>query len=175
VKLLNRIVDKLQATFPPNRIVVTLTPIVFVPAAASASGWVAEHFPGVDVPAGGVLGLMGAGALAALTLAYKWVDGWQKGEHLNVENDLEDALAEFLADPDAAKALANLHPELLAELVDLSPLADVGRALATTAERVGAGELSNPDAASAITGLEETLRAFVAQHSQPVVAPASSA
>lgn len=174
MKLLSRIIDKLQATFPPNRIVVVLTPLVFVPAAASVSGWIAEHFPGVAIPQGGVLGIMGAAALAALTLAYKWIDGWQKHEPIDVEGDLEDALAEFLADPNAAAHLAQLHPGLLSAIVDLSPLADVGRALATTAEKVKAGELSNPDAASAILGLEETLRAFVAQHSQPAVAPASS-
>jgi hypothetical protein len=79
--LLNRGIDKLQKTFPVNRVVVLLTPIVFVPASAWVTAYVAKHFPGLPAfSSGEVTGLMVAGALSALAAAYKWIDGWQKHE-----------------------------------------------------------------------------------------------
>lgn len=79
--LLMTAIDKIQATFPVNRIVTLLTPLAFVPASAWISGYVAEHFPGLPpLSSGSVTGIMVAGALAALTAAYKWIDGWQRHE-----------------------------------------------------------------------------------------------
>ncbi|HVY79310.1 MAG TPA: hypothetical protein VG898_12475 [Solirubrobacterales bacterium] len=78
---INKAIDSLQAKFPPNRIVVLLTPLVFVPAATWVTGYVAEHFPGLpQLSSGAVSGLMATGALSALAAAYKWLDGWQKHE-----------------------------------------------------------------------------------------------
>lgn len=99
-RLLNQYIDKLQATFPVNRIVVLLTPIVFIPASAAVTGWVALHFPGLVIPEGLVVGLSGAAALGALTLAYKWLDQWQHGENIATQADLEAALGEFTDSPD---------------------------------------------------------------------------
>jgi hypothetical protein len=74
-------IDKAQAAFPPNRIVALLTPTVFMPASAWLAGWAAAHLPGLPVfSAAQIDGLMIAGALGSATLAYKWVDGWQKHE-----------------------------------------------------------------------------------------------
>jgi ribosomal protein S17E len=76
--LLNRGIDKLQETFPPNRVVVLLTPIVFAPAAGYVTALVAKQIPGVHLDSGEVTGLFIAGAIAAVVKAYKWLDGWQK-------------------------------------------------------------------------------------------------
>lgn len=78
--LLHRAIDYLQVKFPPNRIVVLLTPLVFVPVAGAVSAWLAKNFPGVTFSSDVVTGFAAAGALAALTAAYKWLDGWQADE-----------------------------------------------------------------------------------------------
>jgi hypothetical protein len=96
MKLLNRLLDRLQATFPPNRIVVLLTPIIFVPAAGWAAAWLAKHVPGLNVSPGEIAAFVGAAALAALTLAYKWLDGWQHHEHQNFIKDLEGTAEDFV-------------------------------------------------------------------------------
>lgn len=77
----NKAIDKAQATWPPNRIVVLLTPTVFVPVSAWLSGWAAANLPGIPpLSSGWIAGVMGIGALAALKLADKFIDGWQKHE-----------------------------------------------------------------------------------------------
>jgi hypothetical protein len=79
IALLNSGIDRLQATFPPNRLVVLLTP-VFVPLAGAASAWIATNFPGIALSEGTVVGFAAAGSLAAIGGAYKWLDKWQKQE-----------------------------------------------------------------------------------------------
>jgi hypothetical protein len=74
-------IDAVQAKWPPNRVVVLLTPIVFVPLSVWASGWAAANLPGLPpLTSGEILGVELAGALAALKLVDRWVDGWQKHE-----------------------------------------------------------------------------------------------
>jgi hypothetical protein len=171
VKLLNALIDKFQATFPPNRIVILLTPYVFVPTSAGIAGWITVHFPGLDVPQGAVLGVMGAAALAALTLWYKWLDHWQVREPINVEDDLDQALNQFLADPEAMKALAQLHPELFA--LDLDPLADVAHRIENLRTKVaGAGQ---EHLAAELLGLGQDLGKFVDARQAAVAADSSTA
>ena len=76
--LLNRGIDYLQEKFPPNRVVVLLTPLVFAPASGFVTAWVAQQVPGAQLSPGMVTGLFIAGTLAAVAKAYKWLDGWQK-------------------------------------------------------------------------------------------------
>jgi hypothetical protein len=90
--LLNRGIDKLQETFPVNRVVILLTPIIFVPGAAVVSAWIGKNFPGVSFSKEAVVGFAAAGALSALTAAYKWIDGWQKHE-ANVQAAVAAAIA----------------------------------------------------------------------------------
>jgi hypothetical protein len=78
--LLNKGIDKLQETFPPNRVVVLLTPIIFAPAAGYVTALVAKQVPGVDLDPGEITALFIAGAAAAVVKAYKWLDGWQAAE-----------------------------------------------------------------------------------------------
>jgi hypothetical protein len=76
----NTAIDRLQRAFPPNRIVVLLTPLLFVPAAGFASASVAQLVPGVQFDPVEVTAVFVAGAAAALAKAYKWLDGWQRDE-----------------------------------------------------------------------------------------------
>lgn len=85
MKLLNGAINYLQKKFPPNRVVTLLTPLVFVPASAFVSAWVAKNVPGAHLNPAEVSGAFVVGGLAAVTAAYKWVDGWQKHEQSKVE------------------------------------------------------------------------------------------
>lgn len=78
--LLNKGVDKLQETFPPNRLVLlAATPIGI--AAGAVNAWVAIKFPGLPHFTDGQVTAFGvAGFASVVTLAYKFVDGWQKAE-----------------------------------------------------------------------------------------------
>jgi hypothetical protein len=102
-------IDKLQATFPVNRVVALLTPTVFMPASAWLAGWAAKHLPGLPVfSASEVDGLMIAGALGALAAGYKWIDGWQKHEERAVVSgqDFADAIKQAVAKNPASKPRA---------------------------------------------------------------------
>lgn len=111
MKFLNLIIDKLQATFPPNRIAILLAgPIVA--ASAWISAFVATNVPGVELPVGIIAGIIGAAVLIVVTLLYKWFDQWQRGEMPDFEGDLELALEEFLTNPEARDSFIANHPEL---------------------------------------------------------------
>lgn len=78
--IVNQFIDRLQAAFPVNRIVVILTP-----AFAAASGWLAtfaaDNLPGgLQISGDWLTGIFISGAAAAIVAAYKWIDGWQKHE-----------------------------------------------------------------------------------------------
>lgn len=88
MRLLNAVINGLQKKFPPARatlaIVALVTPLV---AAASAVGtpWVATHFPGLPAFTSGQLTTFALGGIAAVLgaavpLAYRYIDGWQKKE-----------------------------------------------------------------------------------------------
>lgn len=87
--MLNNLIDRFQAKFPPNRLVALamalLLPTVITPAAAFLAVWVPAHFPGLptfsaeQLTAYGVLG-GSAALLAGITAGYKFIDGWQKDE-----------------------------------------------------------------------------------------------
>ena len=70
-----------------NRVVAILTPLVFAPLAGTCAAWLAEHFPGVDVPAAQLQEVFIAGALIALAPALQWLHGWQKHEARQAEQD----------------------------------------------------------------------------------------
>lgn len=148
--LLNRLIDKLQETFPPNRIVVLLTPIAFMPVAATVTAWVATHFPGLELDEGIIIGLAGGAALAALTLAYKWLDQWQRGEDIATQADLEEALVNLEDGPDVqdlfhvlgtlegvGRLLGNLRTRL-DSAGDQIPDAEVSAELAPILDAIGA-------------------------------------
>lgn len=75
-----------MSSLTPNRIVTLLGPTVFAPLAGFISLWVAQHFPGIDMPQDKVAGALSTaaifviGALIAHLKSSKWLDGWQKYE-----------------------------------------------------------------------------------------------
>lgn len=81
-------IDRLQATYPPNRVVALLLVVLGAPAAAIGgylATWVPSHFAGVPAFTSGQYTsffLTGAGvvALSAITMAYRFIDGVQKDE-----------------------------------------------------------------------------------------------
>lgn len=78
--LAHGVIDQLQRSFPPNRIVVLLTPLLFAPAAGFVAALVAQWVPGIELDPLEVTLVFVAGAAAAVTKAYKWLDGWQRAE-----------------------------------------------------------------------------------------------
>lgn len=64
---------------PLNRLVALLTP-VFALAAGACAAWLAENFPGLDIPADTLQEIFIAGAIAVLAPALHWLHGWQKWE-----------------------------------------------------------------------------------------------
>lgn len=72
---------KISETWPPNRIATVLGPLVLVPASAAASAWLASNFPGLpQFPPEQILAFATAGAIAAITMLYKFLSGWQRYE-----------------------------------------------------------------------------------------------
>jgi hypothetical protein len=82
--ILNGLIDKLQETFPPNRVVALLTPLAFAPAAGYVTVQVARFLPGAFT-ASQLTAVFIAGALIAFGKAYKWLDGWQKHEQAKAD------------------------------------------------------------------------------------------
>lgn len=71
--------QKVKKTWPVNRVVTVLTPLVFVPVSGAVTAWLAVHFPGLPSFDPTVVAGYGAlGAAAALAAGYKWMDGWIK-------------------------------------------------------------------------------------------------
>lgn len=102
LKLLAEGLSYLQSKFPVNRVVVLLTPLVFVPVAGYVTSWAAVHIPGLPaINPTEVTALFGTGAATALALGYKWIDGWIK--HEQAEHGI--TLIELEAEIAAAKAL----------------------------------------------------------------------
>ena len=67
-----------------GRFVALLTP-VFVVAAGWVAGVVARAVPGAHLNQGELVAFMVTAATAALTVAWKWLQGWQQHERLVAE------------------------------------------------------------------------------------------
>lgn len=98
MKTVNRIIDFLQAQFPPNRIVVLLGGLLTA-VSATVSAWLAAHFPGLDLGPAEVAGVLGAAALITIRLLDRWIDQWQKEEPIDFPADLGLAVEDLAEDP----------------------------------------------------------------------------
>ena len=156
MKLLNRIIDKLQETFPPNRIAVLLTPLVFIPIAGSVTAWLATHFPGLDLSEGAVIGLAGAAALSAFTLGYKWLDQWQRGEEILDSGIIPEGLG-LVDDAEIVEAL-NTFEALEGSLADLRA-------------RVRGGTIDDDEIAGALKSIGDVVVGFLQGEEQAPAAP----
>ncbi|MDA0178742.1 hypothetical protein OJ997_00420 [Solirubrobacter phytolaccae] len=84
---------------PLNRLVALLTPVLAL-AAGGCATWLAQNFPGVNIPQDTLQEIFIAGAVAVLAPALHWLHGWQKWE-------ARDAIAVAAADAsDSAHAAA---------------------------------------------------------------------
>lgn len=82
---------RFQVAWPPNRIVVLLTPLVFAPLAALITGWVASHVPGApEISDTAVVGAMAAGFLVAWDSARRWLNRWVEVEDAPPVDELDD-------------------------------------------------------------------------------------
>jgi hypothetical protein len=100
-------IDWLQATFPPNRIVILLGGVLTA-VSATIAAWLAAHFPGLSLGAAEIAGVLGAAALITIRLLDRWIDQWQKGEPIEYSPDIEAAINELAEDPEVHKALESL-------------------------------------------------------------------
>lgn len=104
MKSINRIVDALQATFPPNRVVLLLGGLITA-LSSTISAWIAAHFPGLNLGAPEIAGVLAAAALITMRLFDRWLNQWQKGEPIHVERDLDTAINALVDDPEVQHAL----------------------------------------------------------------------
>lgn len=117
MRLLNAIIDGLQAKFPPARatlaIMTCVTPIVGL-AAAVATAWVAVHFPSLPAFSPAEVTALALGGLAAVVapavrLGYKYIDGWQLKEEAerNHRHHMEVEMVHAGHFPPKAEAILN--------------------------------------------------------------------
>lgn len=111
-----------------NRVVAILTPLLFAPLAGMCAAWLAEHFPGVDIPAAQLQEVFIAGALIALAPALQWLHGWQKHEARQAEQDAAARAADPVAvDPGLDEGDADLDLEFDLDLeLEGEPVLDFG-------------------------------------------------
>lgn len=79
--MIRNLLTYLREAFPINRVVALLTPFVAT-GVGIVSAWLADHAPFIaDQVSGDQLTAIALGGiLATLTVAYKWLDGWQDYE-----------------------------------------------------------------------------------------------
>jgi hypothetical protein len=104
MKLLNRIVDWLQATFPPNRVVVLLGGVITA-VSGTIAAWIATHVPGIQLSTGEVAGVIGATLLISIRLLDRWIDGWQAHEQIHYGEDLEGGFEDLVHAPAVSEVL----------------------------------------------------------------------
>lgn len=163
-RLISTIGDRLQALFPPNRVMLVVAPTVTA-ASLWLSAWLTAHVPGVELPAGVIAGAMGVVGLIAVTLFYKWFDQWQKGEPLTVDEDLNQALEEL----DQATAMFfSAH----------GTVQGVGAALTELHDRISKGSINEAEIAHGVAGILDVIGQFVedvpagAVPAEPIETPA---
>lgn len=156
-RLIGTLGDRLQAIFPPNRVMLLLAgPITG--GSLWLSAWLTANVPGVALPAGVIAGAMGLVGLIVVTLIYKWFDQWQKGEPLTFEEDLNHALDEL---DQATTAFFAAH----------GTVQGVGAALEDLHERISKGSINEAEVAHGVAGILDVIGQFVNDHAVEPAAP----
>jgi len=158
--MLNTIIDKVQATFPPNRVVILLAGLITA-VSSTASAWLAAHFPGLNLGTVEIAGVLGAAALITIRLLDRWIDQWQHHENINVQADLEGQLDGFVDSPEAQ-----------AFFVALGTFHGLGEALATLRSKVETGDLSYEELAQELGHFGQVISEFIADHPVEIPPPA---
>lgn len=149
-RLIGTIGDRLQALFPPNRIMLVVAPTTTA-ASLWLSAWLTAHVPGVELPAGVIAGAMGVVGLIAVTLFYKWFDQWQKGEPVDFSEDLDQALAEL---EQTTTMFFSAH----------GTVQGVGAALEDLHDRISKGTINEAEIASGVSGILDVIGQFIGDH-----------
>lgn len=157
-RLISSIGDRLQAIFPPNRIMLLLAGPITA-GSLWLSAWLTANVPGVALPAGVIAGAMGLVGLIVVTLIYKWFDQWQKGEPLTIDEDLNQALDEL---DQATTMFFAAH----------GTVQGVGAALEDLHERISKGSINEAEIASRVAGILDVIGQFVETH--PTEEPTST-
>lgn len=152
-RLISSIGDRLQAIFPPNRVMLALAGPITA-ASLWLSAWLTANVPGVALPAGVIAGAMGLVGLIVVTLIYKWFDQWQKGEPLTFEEDLNHALDEL---DQATTAFFSAH----------GTVQGVGAALEDLHDRISKGSINEAEIAHGVAGILDVIGQFVDDHRVP--------
>lgn len=162
--MLNRIIDYLQAKFPPNRIVVLLGGVLTA-VSGTVAAWLAVHFPGLSFGAAEVAGIMAGAVLISIRLLDRWIDQWQKGEKVDYPADIEAALEELGEDPALDHALAAF-----------GTLEGVAQSVGELRTRVEGGNGPNQEQLSASLGsIGDAIAGFLHQYQvEPEPAPAEA-
>ena len=146
-RLIGSIGDRLQAIFPPNRIMLALAGPITA-GSIWLSAWITANVPGVTLPVGVIAGAMGLVGLIVVTLIYKWFDQWQKGEPLTVDEDLNQALDEL---DQATTMFFSAH----------GTVQGVGAALSELHERISKGSINEAEIAHGVAGILDVIGQFV--------------
>lgn len=150
-QLISTIGDRLQAIFPPNRIMLALAGPITA-GSLWLSAWLTANVPGVALPAGVIAGAMGLVGLIVVTLIYKWFDQWQKGEPLTVDDDLNQALLE-------------LEQTTTMFFAAHGTVQGVGAALQDLHDRIAKGSINEAEIATGVSGILDVIGQFVEDHS----------
>lgn len=146
-RLISSIGDRLQAIFPPNRVMLLLAGPITA-GSLWLSAWLQANVPGVALPAGVIAGGMGLVGLIVVTLIYKWFDQWQKGEPLTIDEDLNHALDEL---DQATTMFFAAH----------GTVQGVGAALEDLHDRISKGSINEAEIASGVAGILDVIGQFV--------------
>lgn len=152
MKLLNRIIDWLQATFPPNRLAILLAGIITA-VSGTIAAWLATHFPGISLGAAEIAGVLGAAVLITIRLLDRWLDQWQKGEPIAVHPDVEAALEELSDSPDVHDLFSVL-----------GSLEGTGQAIATLRAAVEAGTLRDDEIVTQLGSVGDAIAGVLHEH-----------
>lgn len=163
--MLNSIIDWLQATFPPNRVVVLLGGVLTAVSGVIAA-WLAIHFPGVKLGAPEVAGVMGAALLISIRLLDRWIDQWQRHEPIAVHHDLEQAINELADDPEVQAAFAAV-----------GTLQAAGKSISDLRAEVESGNLDRSQLSAELGSVVDLIAQYVHDHPQMLehVAPPTTA
>jgi hypothetical protein len=158
--------DRLQAIFPPNRLMLVLAGPITA-GSIWLSAWITANVPGVTLPVGVIAGAMGVVGLIVVTLIYKWFDQWQAGEPLTFDKDLEQALAE-------------LEETTTAFLAEHGAMQQVGTALQGLHDGIAKGSVNEAEIAAGVSEILDSISplevpAAPPANVEPPAAPAPAA
>ncbi len=153
-QLVSTIGDRLQALFPPNRLMLVLAGPITA-GSIWLSAWITANVPGVELPVGVIAGAMGLVGLVVVTLIYKWFDRWQKVESFTVDKELDQVFAEL---DQATEEVFDMHDHVIGVSVALQDLHD----------RIAKGSINEAEIAKGVAGILGAIGQYSEESPAPV-------